>query len=158
MRPAELHEYEAIGRLTVEAYGEHRSRIPGRFRRAYEEELAGVAERAERGATVLVAEEDGRIRGAASLVPSSRDVSLVYLRYVAVDPAVRRRGIGRSLTKAAMEEARALGFRTMRWQTAEFMDPARRLYESLGFEPVAEPSRAAPHITVYWYQVDLEGR
>jgi ribosomal protein S18 acetylase RimI-like enzyme len=56
-----------------------------------------------------------------------------YLAELYVIPAMRGRGIGRTLMVAAMDLARARGAGLMDLGTAETDLVARRLYESLGF-------------------------
>ncbi len=56
-----------------------------------------------------------------------------YLAELYVDPALRRRGLGRALMRAAIREARARGAVTMDIGVDEPDTAARRLYESLGF-------------------------
>lgn len=55
---------------------------------------------------------------------------------LAVAPAARRRGIGRSLLAEAMERARTGGARAMFLEVASDNEAARALYESVGFEQV----------------------
>lgn len=56
-----------------------------------------------------------------------------YLAELYVAPALRRRGLGRALMEAALEEARARGADTMEIGVDEPDRAARHLYESLGF-------------------------
>ena len=56
-----------------------------------------------------------------------------YLAELYVAPARRRRGLGRALMEAAIEEARGRGADTIEIGVDEPDVAARRLYESLGF-------------------------
>ena len=53
---------------------------------------------------------------------------------LAVDPAARRRGVGRSRVEAAAAEAGRRGARTLFLEVAADNEPARGLYEAAGFE------------------------
>jgi ribosomal protein S18 acetylase RimI-like enzyme len=53
---------------------------------------------------------------------------------VFVADEARRSGAARAMLAAAIETARALGYEWLKLQVAEHNTPARRLYESLGFE------------------------
>jgi ribosomal protein S18 acetylase RimI-like enzyme len=50
-----------------------------------------------------------------------------------VRPRGRGHGAGRALLTHLLAEARALGYGTVRLETAIFMTEAQRLYESMGF-------------------------
>jgi ribosomal-protein-alanine N-acetyltransferase len=52
---------------------------------------------------------------------------------IAVDERVRRRGVGRALMLHAMQRARARGGTALLLEVRVSNEPARRLYESLGF-------------------------
>ncbi|HUI38722.1 MAG TPA: GNAT family N-acetyltransferase, partial [Thermoplasmata archaeon] len=54
---------------------------------------------------------------------------------IVVDPAARRRGVGRFLLRTALRAVRALGFEGMRLWVTETNAPANGLYGELGFEP-----------------------
>jgi GNAT superfamily N-acetyltransferase len=55
---------------------------------------------------------------------------------IGVTPFARRRGVGEQLMRAVLDEARGRGARTVLLEVLEGNDPARRLYEKLGFEDV----------------------
>ena len=85
---------------------------------------------------VLVAEVDGEIAGYVKLGPSSPLSSTDHILMVngfSVLPDLRRRGIGRELIAAAVEEARARGARRLRLRVLGHNDGARALYEQAGF-------------------------
>ncbi len=60
-----------------------------------------------------------------------------HLLNVAVDPGVRRRGIGRALVDHVLARARAEGRRLVTLEVRPGNAPARALYEALGFRAVA---------------------
>jgi len=60
-----------------------------------------------------------------------------YLHWVGTDPDARGRGLGRAVTLAAMAHLRSLDRATVVLETDDHRLPAIRLYQTLGFEPVA---------------------
>src|SRR5262249_57318991 len=54
---------------------------------------------------------------------------------IAVDPAWRRRGVGRMLMQAALDEARARGSSDVELSSWAFNTDAHALFRSFGFEP-----------------------
>jgi ribosomal protein S18 acetylase RimI-like enzyme len=84
----------------------------------------------------LVAELQGRIIGFIRLVQPVPLPSGDHVRQIqgfAVDPAERRRGLGRLLLEAVCEEARRQGARRLTLRVLSVNTPARRLYEAAGF-------------------------
>jgi ribosomal protein S18 acetylase RimI-like enzyme len=85
---------------------------------------------------ILVAVDDGHVAGYVKLqhptsLPATEHVLAIH--GLAVDPARQRRGVGRALLDASVNEARA---RHARRLTLRVLGPnvaARRLYESVGF-------------------------
>jgi GNAT superfamily N-acetyltransferase len=71
-----------------------------------------------------------------------------------VRPAHRGSGIGRRLAEAAVREAVAAGHGRMRLDTLAAMEPARVLYHTLGFRPIA-PYRHNPLPGAEFLELDL---
>jgi ribosomal protein S18 acetylase RimI-like enzyme len=143
IREAVPEDYEELARLITNAYREF-AQILGDDWEDYREDLADIAGRAAQGSQ-LVAEIEGRLVGTVSYYPP-RDGDPVagewwwwpkgyaYLRALGVDPATRGRGVGRALTIACIERARADGAVGIALNTLSYMPAATALYEGLGFQ------------------------
>ncbi|MFC1412944.1 N-acetyltransferase family protein [Streptacidiphilus sp. N1-12] len=84
----------------------------------------------------LLALLDGELVGYIRLVLPTSLPSNAHIRTIhglAVDPSVRRHGVGRTLIEAALAEARRVGARRVTLRVLGYNAPARALYESLGF-------------------------
>ena len=81
----------------------------------------------------LVAEQDGRTAG---YVGCQTVLDEGYITNVAVSPDFRRQGIARALILALIGELRKRGSRCLTLEVRASNDPARALYESLGFAHV----------------------
>lgn len=132
--------------MTALAYMEFVPPNPGPTWTDYLAELRDVAGRAER-ATVLVAVEGGRVVGCATVelqesIDGEIDIApeQANLRMVAVDPAERRRGVGRALVETSLDVARRAGKRLVTLHTTAPMRAAQRMYEAMGFrrDPAAD--------------------
>lgn len=60
----------------------------------------------------------------------------VHVTNIAVDPALRRQGIGRSLLRGVLDDARDRGLRLVALEVRPSNFEARALYESFGFRVV----------------------
>jgi ribosomal protein S18 acetylase RimI-like enzyme len=85
------------------------------------------------GATLDVVEVDGVAAGRLYVHRGPSDIRIMD---IALAPAFRGRGIGTSLLRGLMEEADASGRRLS--IHVEMNNPARSLYDRLGFEPAGE--------------------
>ena len=81
----------------------------------------------------LVAEEDGEVAGyiGSQTVPDESD-----MMNVAVHPACRRRGIAEALVNALCKALKERGSVSLTLEVRASNDPAKALYDKLGFEPV----------------------
>lgn len=133
-------EYEDAGRVTALAYREFV--LPGDTSwEEYLEDIADVRGRIGRS-LVLVAVEDGRILGSATLELGERidddDPPLAadeaHIRMLGVHPDARGRGVARALIDACFERARRAGRSRMTLHTTMRMKIAQAMYERMGFE------------------------
>ena len=105
----------------------------------YETPLRDIAGRM-RAADVLVAVVDGAIVGTVTYVADASSPFAEHqrhgeasIRMLAVLPAHSRHGIGRALSLACIDRARAEGKRAVILHADEGMAASRALYEGLGF-------------------------
>lgn len=88
-----------------------------------------------RGA-ILLAERDGTVQGCIALrplaPPQEGEVKRLYVR-----PTARGSGAGEALVNALLEAARTAGYSSLKLDTLERMQDARRLYARMGFAPCA---------------------
>jgi putative acetyltransferase len=97
--------------------------------------------------------QDGRAAGCVGLHEwgdGAAEMKRLYVR-----PEFRGRGLARSLTLAALAEARAMGYRAVRLDTIEAtMQHAIALYRDLGFREIA-PYRENPIPGVLYLELTL---
>ena len=65
------------------------------------------------------------------------DNEMAEIQRMFVSPAFRGKGIGRAIAQRLIEDARAIGYRTLKLESLEFLDAAHTLYRSLGFQDIA---------------------
>lgn len=102
---------------------------------------------------VVAARVGGELVGAYSLRPNfpGRAAHIANAGYVVGGPW-RRRGIGRALVEDSLAEAARRGYDAMQFNLVFASNPARRLYEELGFEAVGRLPSAVEgeDAFVYW--------
>jgi ribosomal protein S18 acetylase RimI-like enzyme len=144
VRRARTEEFQEAGRVTALAYREFVE--PGETAwEEYLEHIADVGARAGRS-DVLVAVQDGRIVGSATLELGERideddsplEPDEAHIRMLGVHPDARGRGVARALMEACFERARAAGRTRVTLHTTHRMRTAQRMYESMGFERLAD--------------------
>jgi GNAT superfamily N-acetyltransferase len=138
VRQARPEEYPEAGRITAEAYREFVRPGEEPWKR-YLEHIADVAGRADR-TTIVVAIEDGRILGSATLELEGRvdeDGPLApvqaHIRMLGVASEARGRGVARSLMAGCKDLAREHGKLVMTLNTTRRMPAAQRMYTALGY-------------------------
>jgi diamine N-acetyltransferase len=145
VRSAVIAEYERLSVLWKDAEYLHRQALPHIFR---EQDAAWPSSRsavetliAGPDSAILVVETNNEIVGFVALVAHQvkqslrfRERRFVMIENMAVDPHHRRRGIGRTLLRAAEDWAAQRGIAVLQLFVWEFNDEAARFYESEGFE------------------------
>lgn len=160
IRDVDPGEHQAVGELLVLAYrglGDPLDRVV----LAYEEVLRDVAARTRHG-RVLVAALGDRLVGTVTYAPPGAELSetddpgAATIRMLAVDPAVRRRGVGEALVRECVRLAHADGCTSIVLLTRTSMEAAQRLYERLGFVRDAEQDVSpGPGIQLLGYRLLL---
>lgn len=145
IRDARDEEAEALGQLMVAVYGGLDGFPAPEEQPAYYQMLARIADFREKPqARVLVAVEDGgALLGGVvyfgdmaqygSGGTATRETKASGIRLLAVDPARRGQGLGRALTQACIDLAKASGNTQVILHTTQAMRTAWGLYERMGF-------------------------
>jgi len=90
----------------------------------------------EPGGHILVALHGERPVGVCAMIVSTRPGCRFELAKMGVDPAFQGRGIGRALVMAALAWAREQGAQKVYLESNTILQPAIRLYLSMGFRQV----------------------
>jgi len=109
-----------------------------------------------RGA-LLLAWLDGVLAGCCALRPldSSDYANAAEMKRLFVRPNARGLGLGRLLTEAILDAARAAGYSCVLLDTLDDMESARALYEDLGFVEIP-PYYHNPHAGAHYLKVDID--
>jgi phosphinothricin acetyltransferase len=103
---------------------------------------------------LVVADDEGEVLGWARLVPWKQRGFDIVEDLVYVDPVHQGRGIGEGLLGRLIEEAKALGYRTIVASVAADNGAGLKLHLKLGFEPVGT-IRDAAHKFDRWMDITL---
>jgi hypothetical protein len=91
------------------------------------------AEKCARDGTIIIAYlQDGAVRGAAELHPPEQSPDAVPEIAFSVEASVRRRGVGSTLFRNLIAEARAKGYDSLRITTGAQNDAMRALAQKFG--------------------------
>lgn len=95
---------------------------------------------------------NGQIAGCVALRKINRHICEMKRLYVR--PPFRGNKIGKSLAEMIIQEARKMGYSTMRLDTVPSMERARSVYERLGFRKIS-PYRHNPIPGALFLELDL---
>lgn len=162
VRPAAPADHEAVATLTVAAY----ETLAGMPLGHYRSTLLDVAGRAAEADVLVAAGQSGRILGAVTFVPGPHSAAAEFtdpraagIRFLAVHPEARGRGVGAALVAACIERARATGQSRLLLHSTRWMTAAMHLYERLGFCRAPgldwEPE---PGVELLGFAYELDGR
>jgi ribosomal protein S18 acetylase RimI-like enzyme len=137
LREATEADAESLAALVREAFEEYRGRLDPPSG-AHGETPEGVRDRLRsvRAALALASE------GPAGCVFYETEEGRVYLSRLAVRPAYRGRGLGRTLIEYVEGRARAVGLRCVRLGVRIALARQRAYYERLGYRPVEARAHA----------------
>lgn len=120
----------------------------------FEEEFRDIpGHYAPPGGRLILAVLDEETVGCVALKPL--DEGTCEMKRLYVRPQYRRRGVGKKLAEAIIEDARKIGYGSMRLDTVPEMKAAIALYRSLGFK-VIEPYRYNPIEGALFMELVLE--
>lgn len=164
IRPEEL---ATLGRLLVDVY----SRLDGFPTREeqpqYYAMLANIGQFTQNpGTKVLVALSDsGKVVGGVVYFADMRqygsggtathEKNASGLRLLGVDPESRGLGVGKKLTRACIDLAKANGHAQVVLHTTKSMQPAWKMYEGMGFNRSADLDFVQGELAVFGFRLDL---
>jgi GNAT superfamily N-acetyltransferase len=102
---------------------------------------------------LLFGRDGDRVAGCVAMRPAGGDACEMKRLYVR--PEWSGRGLGRALSEAIVDEARRAGYARMRLDTLRRLEPALRLYESMGFREIPA-YRANPLADVVYLELALD--
>lgn len=168
VRVATESDFERARSVLATSYSEYEKAFPPENWDRY---LADIIDLEGRSAAsdLIVAERDGRVVGCVSYFPPGAKASYpsdsfsehwppdwAAFRLLAVDPAARGAGVGRTLTDACIDRARAQGAPALGLHTTQPMAIARAMYERMGFERAPRfDFRPGPTVLVEAYRLPL---
>jgi ribosomal protein S18 acetylase RimI-like enzyme len=168
VRIAGEDSFGSARRVLRAAYSEYESAFPAENWTAYLQDILDLEGRGD-ASELLIAERDGQLVGCVSYFPPGSKASYPSdsyserwpedwsaIRLLAVDPEVRGGGVGRRLTDACIDRARAQEAPTLGLHTTAPMAIARAMYERMGFERAPRfDFRPGPTVLVEAYALPL---
>lgn len=162
IRDATPEEYPDVAEVTFAGYAEYFPPEPWGPWVGYKEDLVAVDRRAKESEQIVVV-LDGKIVGAVAFYPTGteegaqgRPAEWAGIRYLAVHPDARGRGLARALTVECVRRARERGVKVLGLMTGNFMMAAQGLYDSMGFIRVPElDEHVGPGLVGLQYRMDL---
>lgn len=165
VREAVPAEYEAVGRLTVEAYetGGHLRLADGRRDTDYAAFLADAGTRADRGRLMVAVDDTEVLLGTVTWCPPGSTLRELgdgdthgEIRTLAVAPTAQGGGVGAAMLQWCLDQARTASLARVMLSSMPSQRVAHRLYAQRGF--VRRPERdwhPVPGVTLWVFVLDL---
>lgn len=162
IREAVAAEYDAVRALLLAAYDEYRPQAAGLAADAWEmyaRDIVDIEGRLPDGVP-LVAEQAGRLIGTVTYYPRGDQgqhwpADYAALRLLGVHPNARGLGLGRRLTEACLERARAQGSTHLGLHTTVWMATAKAMYLRMGFHPRPDQDFHYGNLTIEAFALPL---
>ncbi len=103
---------------------------------------------------IWIAQKDKKIVGSVAIVKFSDDQA--QLRWLLVDPEVRRLGLGKYLVEKAIQFSRLKDYRSVFLWTLDILPVAAKLYQSEGFKKTHEKSKRIWGVTLTEQRYELK--
>ncbi|QRG70459.1 GNAT family N-acetyltransferase [Brevibacillus choshinensis] len=162
IRDAVAGDRERLEKHLIEAYRQYEQKLSAKRWELYKEEMKrSVA--GERTFAFLVAGLGDEIVGSVQLFASSEAaygkpelaIHSPIIRFLAVSPNARGKGIAVQLIRESIRRSLAIGASTLHLHTTDMMEAAVKLYERLGFERAVEKDFFNGETTVKSYRLPL---
>lgn len=145
IRDANPGDRAALEKHLVEAYRQYEQRLSAARWELYKEEMQKSVS-GEKALAIIVAEAEDEIVGSVQLFASSQTaygrpdlaIHTPIIRFLAVSPRARGRGIAVQLIQESVRRSLAAGAQALHLHTTDMMEAAVKLYERLGFERAEE--------------------
>ncbi|WP_219838516.1 GNAT family N-acetyltransferase [Paenibacillus sp. R14(2021)] len=165
IRDARAADREEVLQVMIEAYRQYEETLPSDKWALYRQSILASFDN-EGPAARILAEIEGRIVGSVQLFLSSEaaygapelGITSPIIRYLAVPPEQRGRGIATSLIREAAARAVQLGADWLHLHTSDMMASAVSLYERLGFERAFNTDVMNGETLVKGYRLDLKAK
>jgi len=103
--------------------------------------------------SMVVVEVAGKMVGVVGLRYLSDGIAEMKRMFVL--PAFQGLGLGQAMLLAVIDQAKALGYQSIRLDTIPELDKAINLYRKFHFQPIA-PYRFNPHPDAQFYELSLD--
>ncbi|QHW33379.1 GNAT family N-acetyltransferase [Paenibacillus rhizovicinus] len=165
IRDVTAADRDAVLQVTVDAYTQYSGSLPADRWEPYRNAILASFDN-EGPAARIVATEDDRIVGSVQLFLGSESaygapelgITGPIIRYLAVPPEHRGKGIATALIREAVSRSIGLGADWLHLHTSDMMASAVSLYERLGFERAVNTDVKNGETLVKGYRLDLKAK
>lgn len=133
LRPFTINDAAAMRALVLAGLRDHFGQLDDRLNPDLDDITGNYH---DAGAAIIVAESAGELVGCGILVAEEADTGRLVRMSVRSDQ--RGKGIGTSLARALLAQARERGYRRVICETTTSWSDARALYRSCGFHEIGE--------------------